>query len=402
VMSMVFSAPGFFTGLVCDARPEVAGAERVLGMYLNTVPFALPAGAQTWGDLVRAVYADLTAMWPHRAYPMAQVQQELGGTGRLLDIFFNYLDFHQVDGGLIDEDQTYNDNDNESALHVFTLPGLLKFNTTNHRLNRAGAARLADLYRTVLREMSFGPDGDATSACLPPAERPQPGADPWPVATGVVAEVPGTGRLARRAEDGTLQELGPVTQRRRVHGRLVEPYRSRELLDTLPGVLDSWVVWDPDPAADRLVGYVRTAGDTDFDAAAARQALAAARAPRYLIPDALVGVDAWPLTGAGSIDVSRLPEAPAAGEDAPADERPWDDQFETLLRDALDAASFDGPVTPDLSLADAGMDSFGTVGLLVALEQAFGITIPDDVPVMDMFRTPTSLWRIVAGLRDEN
>src|SRR5262249_21313035 len=134
VISMVFGSQEFFTGLVCDARPEVAGADRVLGMYLNTVPFAMPAGARTLGGLIPAVYDGLTAMWPHRVYPMPLVQQEVGG-GRLLDVLFNYLDFHQVDAELVDEDHTYNDNDNEFALHVFTLPGILKLNTTNHRLS---------------------------------------------------------------------------------------------------------------------------------------------------------------------------------------------------------------------------------------------------------------------------
>jgi len=171
VMSMTIGRQDFFTGLVCDARPEVAGAERVLGMYLNTVPFAMPAGTRTWGGLVRAVYDGLTDLWPHRVFPLQAIQQEFGHRGRLLEVFFNYLDFHQVDDDLVDSDQTLNDNDNEFALHVFTMTGLLKFNTTNHCLSRAAAERLAALYRTVLEEMSLGPDGDASAACLPPAER---------------------------------------------------------------------------------------------------------------------------------------------------------------------------------------------------------------------------------------
>src|SRR6185437_2406985 len=41
VLSRLTEAPAFFTGLAADARPEAVGAERVLGMHLNTVPFAL-------------------------------------------------------------------------------------------------------------------------------------------------------------------------------------------------------------------------------------------------------------------------------------------------------------------------------------------------------------------------
>ena len=171
VMSAVGASEDFHTGLVCDARPEVAGADRVLGMYLNTVPFALPTGPRTWGELVRAVYDSLTELWPHRVFPMQAIQQEFGPGGRLLEVFFNYLDFHQVDKDLIDEDSTYNDNDNEFALHVFTITGILKFNTTSHRLSRPAAERLSALYRTVLEQMALGPDGDARAAWLPAEER---------------------------------------------------------------------------------------------------------------------------------------------------------------------------------------------------------------------------------------
>ncbi|WP_460806567.1 condensation domain-containing protein [Micromonospora zhanjiangensis] len=50
VMSAVTEATDFCTGLVTDARPEMVGAERVPGFYINTVPFAMPTGARTWGS----------------------------------------------------------------------------------------------------------------------------------------------------------------------------------------------------------------------------------------------------------------------------------------------------------------------------------------------------------------
>ncbi|MEU1251648.1 condensation domain-containing protein, partial [Micromonospora arida] len=39
VMSQLTDERRFYTGLVCDARPEVRGAERVHGMYINVLPF---------------------------------------------------------------------------------------------------------------------------------------------------------------------------------------------------------------------------------------------------------------------------------------------------------------------------------------------------------------------------
>ncbi|MFC0541622.1 condensation domain-containing protein [Kutzneria chonburiensis] len=393
VMSMISGRREFFTGLVCDARPEVVGADRVLGMYLNTLPFPMPGGVRTWGELVRAVYDGLTGMWPHRVFPMQVIQQEADPGGRLLEVFFNYLDFHQVDRELIEEDRTLNDNDNEFALHVFTIVGLLKLNTTNHCLSRAAADRLVSLYRTVLEEMSLGPDGSADAPCLPAAELrsgPEQVLDDVqrPVATGVVGELWGpegrTGELARFRDDGTVEKLGPI--------EAVELYRTRELLDAQPSVSDSFVLL----RNDKLIGYVRVVEGAAFDEDALRRALAAGRLARTLIPDVLIRVEDWPLTADGAVDRDRLPAPVAVAE--PAGERPWDDEFEALLRNALDTVGFQGKFTADVPLSDSGLGSFGTVGLLVAIEQNYGITIPDDFQIVDMFRTPRSLWDTIATL----
>nr|WP_269440688.1 condensation domain-containing protein [Micromonospora tarapacensis] len=174
VMSAVTEAEDFCTGLVTDARPEMVGAERVPGFYINTVPFAMPTGARTWGELVGLVYQGLTGMWPHRRFPMPIVQQEFAPGTRLVEVMFNYLDFHQVDKDLVHWEATVDESENEFALHVFTLTGersgVLRLNTTNHVLTRDATRRLGEMYRAVLEDMARGPEGDATAACLAPGD----------------------------------------------------------------------------------------------------------------------------------------------------------------------------------------------------------------------------------------
>jgi acyl carrier protein len=72
--------------------------------------------------------------------------------------------------------------------------------------------------------------------------------------------------------------------------------------------------------------------------------------------------------------------------------------LDDLLRNIFAATA--ATLTPDTPLTEAGLDSFGTVGLLVAIEQAYGITIPDDFQILDMFRTASTLWDTVSALRD--
>jgi acyl carrier protein len=184
--------------------------------------------------------------------------------------------------------------------------------------------------------------------------------------------------------------VGPVERTFRGE-QPVDLYRTRELLDAQLSIVDSVVV-----LRDRLIGYVRTAGDVPFSADDVRRALAARRLPRPLIPDVLVPVENWPLTEAGTLDTDALPDPPDTVDTA--DERPWDQTFDDLLRNIFAATA--ATLTPDTPLTEAGLDSFGTVGLLVAIEQAYGITIPDDFQILDMFRTASTLWDTVSALRD--
>jgi amino acid adenylation domain-containing protein/non-ribosomal peptide synthase protein (TIGR01720 family) len=90
------------TGLVTNGRPEVAGAERIAGLFLNTVPFRVRLEQVTsWTDLVRAVFAAETALLPHRRLPLAEIQKRQGGAP-LFATDFNFVHFHVYDalGGL--------------------------------------------------------------------------------------------------------------------------------------------------------------------------------------------------------------------------------------------------------------------------------------------------------------
>jgi amino acid adenylation domain-containing protein len=87
------------TGLVVNGRPEQAGGERVLGLFLNTIPLRLRLSGGTWADLVRQAFAAENELLPLRRYPLADLQRETGGKP-LFEAVFNYADFHAVGGVL--------------------------------------------------------------------------------------------------------------------------------------------------------------------------------------------------------------------------------------------------------------------------------------------------------------
>ncbi len=97
VLATLYGSPDVTTGLVTNGRPEVPDGERVLGLFLNTVPLRLRLAAGSWGELVRAVFAAETALLPHRRYPLAELQRRFGAGQRLFEVNFNYVHFHVLE-----------------------------------------------------------------------------------------------------------------------------------------------------------------------------------------------------------------------------------------------------------------------------------------------------------------
>ncbi|WP_214324848.1 non-ribosomal peptide synthetase [Nonomuraea sediminis] len=170
VMSMLTDQEAFSSGLVCDARPEVLGADRVLGMYLNTVPFGFGLSAQTWRRLVEDVFAREIELWPYRRLPVPAIQRELAGGRRLNEVMFNYLDFRMIDFDRVGAG-TLDDSPNEFPLSVTVFKlGTVDLTIHPRLISRANGARLGRMYRLVLEAMCADPDGDALAPCLPEEE----------------------------------------------------------------------------------------------------------------------------------------------------------------------------------------------------------------------------------------
>jgi isopentenyl phosphate kinase len=77
---------------------------------------------------------------------------------------------------------------------------------------------------------------------------------------------------------------------------------------------------------------------------------------------------------------------------------PWTPAFETILRAHLPKLDGDAPLTGPIRLGDRGLDSIGTVNLLVALEDGLGIVFPDESLTPEVFGTAASLWEAVRPL----
>ena len=185
VLSRLCGTADVITGLVSNGRPEVADGDRALGLFLNTLPLRLRLGRGSWRDLVRQVFAEELALLPHRRYPLAELQRELGGGVDLFETSFNYVHFHALGGLATFASQASQASPAPVALEgwreaadvhfvcsasfgVDPFQGALHLDLTfaAAEIAAAEAVQIGDLYRRALAALAAQPEGEAAAALL--------------------------------------------------------------------------------------------------------------------------------------------------------------------------------------------------------------------------------------------
>jgi acyl carrier protein len=77
----------------------------------------------------------------------------------------------------------------------------------------------------------------------------------------------------------------------------------------------------------------------------------------------------------------------------------WSAEFEAVLREHLPELPAREPLETDTPLGDLGLDSLGVVGLVVDLEAAFEIALPEGIVTPETFYTADTLWSAVETVR---
>jgi acyl carrier protein len=77
---------------------------------------------------------------------------------------------------------------------------------------------------------------------------------------------------------------------------------------------------------------------------------------------------------------------------------PFREKFEHILRRHLRLVAADEPIPLEASLVSKGLDSIGTINLLLDIEETFSISLPGALLTPETFQTRASLENVVATL----
>lgn len=80
------------SGVVYNGRSEREDADRILGLFLNTLPIRITVGTNSFLQLAEALLQEERKVWLHRRYPLSRIL-ECNARKVPFDVAFNYVDF---------------------------------------------------------------------------------------------------------------------------------------------------------------------------------------------------------------------------------------------------------------------------------------------------------------------
>lgn len=184
-----------------------------------------------------------------------------------------------------------------------------------------------------------------------------------------------TGDLVRWRADGELEFLGRIDGQVKIRGYRIELGEIEATLQRHPAVREALVLARADGRGEtQLAAYVVGRADAAPCSTAELTEFLRSKLPAYMVPAALVLLDAWPLTPNGKIDRRALP-APAVaarGDGEPA--APRSRTEETVAKTWSDVLAR-GPLGRNDNFFELGGHSLLAAQVISRLNAAFGATL---------------------------
>ncbi len=136
-------------GIVTNNRPNTEDSEKILGCFLNTIPFRIIIDSNcTWREYIDTIITKLNILKKYESLSLFEIAKHINATGKdanpLFDIMFNYIDFNIYEN-------VYSDYSLESnSKKGFNLDG---YDNTNTLLNFT----VANTFQNPELKLSYNP-----------------------------------------------------------------------------------------------------------------------------------------------------------------------------------------------------------------------------------------------------
>ena len=192
-----------------------------------------------------------------------------------------------------------------------------------------------------------------------------------------------TGDVVKWVEGGSLEYVGRADAQVKVRGFRIELGEVESVLRQQPGVADAVVVAREDGGEKRLVGYYVREEGAEVTAGAVREGLKA-KLPEYMVPSALMELEALPLTSSGKVDRKALPEPGAERPELEvafvAPRNPVEELLASVWAEVLGVER----VGVHDSFFDLGGHSLLATQVISRLREVLGV----ELPLQDFFAAP--------------
>lgn len=168
-LGLISGRDDVLTGLPTNGRPDHPDAERLRGLFINTVPFRLRLDrVETWADLVRETFELERRMMPHRRFPLDEMRRNWKDRP-LFEVLFSYVHFHHFERLLRMGEMEFLDEYKGWEANNFTLmvgfnrhpPDLelkMRLYFDPQELGREQVAGYGECLREILEAMAANPD----------------------------------------------------------------------------------------------------------------------------------------------------------------------------------------------------------------------------------------------------
>lgn len=205
-----------------------------------------------------------------------------------------------------------------------------------------------------------------------------------------------TGDLVRHLADGNIEFLGRIDHQIKIRGFRIELEEIEKVLEQHDQIQNVLVLVREHTAGDaRLVAYLVPKPNRKPELADL-QAYLREKLPEYMLPSALILLDAFPLTPNGKIDRNALPAPDYAVSSTRAAYLAPRDSLELKLTQIWEQILGVGKVGVKDNFFDLGGHSLLAVRLLAKIEQDLGRSIP----LVTLFQEPT-VEHLAKNLREE-